>query len=217
MKYMTLLAIVLMAFAIPGINVYHHLEIPVLNKYRIVSHSSFFMLNKTYDITLEDQVRSNIWYEDVIKVLREAQVGDTITFHLAGFGGQEDSMFLLINNIKASKAKVIMSVEAPVYSAYAYIATSGDELIMYPYTFLMFHFSSILNTDCTQVIGTDRGVSNIEHCQALKDKDVGLGIDLVNSNVVLTSIEKTSILSGHDVYLYKSEVESRYTGLTETK
>src|SRR6185437_10265061 len=203
-------AVVLLALGIPGINVYHHVELPTINKYRIESNYQIVpLLSKHYDIVLEDVVRGNIWYEDVGKVLRDANYGDTITFHLAGFGGQEDSMYLLINQIHGTKAEVTMSVEAPVYSAYAYLATSGDKLVMYPYTWLMFHFSSVLNTDCTTATGTDRGVSNVEHCNAFKNTVVAMGNVLVNSNKVLTAQEKERIKTGHDVYLPSNEVMLR--------
>jgi hypothetical protein len=203
-------AVLLVAFGIPGVNIYHHVELPTLNKYRIISHYTYSPLfSKHWDITLEDEIRNAALYSDISKVLREANYGDTITFHLAGYGGAEQTTYLLINQIHGSKAEVTMSVEAPVYSAHAYLAVSGDKLVIYPYTWLMFHFSSILNDDCSKKDGADRRVSNKEHCQAFKDADIDLGNKLIDSTDILTFSEKQSIKTGHDVYLEGKEVMKR--------
>lgn len=215
MKYLAPFAgimVLLLALGIPGVNVYHHLELPTLNKYRIVmtrTPSLSHLFAKHIDITLEDQIRSNIWYEDVMKALREAKEGDTVTFHLSGYGGEIDSMYLLINGVRASKAIVTMSVEGSVYSADAELATAGDYLVMGKYTWLMFHSSTILNVDCSQQKGTDRGVSNVEHCQAFKDASLKEDAEFARNNPILTDTEKASIASGHDVYLSSDEVLRR--------
>ena len=218
MKKIVAVGIVALILGIPGINIFHHVELPTLNKYRIVSahniDSTYPFLHKHTDITLEDEVKSNIWYEDVSKVLRDAKEGDTITFHLMGYGGREDSLYMLINQIKNSKAIITMSVEAPVYSAHAYLAVAGDKLVMAPYTWLMFHFSSVLDVDCSKAKGLDRGVSKEEKCKQFKQVDVDLGIKMISTIDLLTAEEKSSIITGHDVYL-TSDVVSQRQGETK--
>jgi len=41
-----------------------------------------------------------ILYFNIIQVLRNAKEGDTITFHLAGYGGDVQTTILIINNLK---------------------------------------------------------------------------------------------------------------------
>lgn len=218
MKIVLGIAILLLALGVPGVNIYHHLELPSLNKYRIVesntynlpSLSSLGYMSHHYDITLEDQVVNSYWYEDVSKVLREAKNGDTVTFYLYGYGGREDTMYLLINQIHASKATVTMSVEAPVYSALAYLSVSGDKLEMKPYTWLMFHFSSVLNEDCNVADGQDRGVSNVEHCFAFYNTDVELGKRLLKNLGIFSDTEIQRLETGHDLYLLPEDAMTRY-------
>lgn len=223
MKRIHVLAIAVVAWvlSIPGINLYHHLTLPEIDKYRIINKyelsTTIPFVHKHTDITLQDEIGNSEFFHDVVAVLRNASYGDTITFHLIGWGGQEDTMFFLINNVRASKAYVTMSVEAPVYSAHAYLAVSGDELVMAPYTYLMFHFSSVLNMDCDSKEGTDRGVSNIEHCNAFKTTDVDTGIKLLQSISLLTLWEKVRILTGHDVYITSDEYQRRIGQSTSTK
>jgi len=120
---------------------------------------------------------------------------------LSGYGGEGFTMFQLINDIKKSKAYTVMIVEAPVFSAHAYLATSGRELIMLPYSFLMFHTMSGYGKDCTLEEGTDRTVSNVEHCQALMDTMNNLDNSFISDTPILTAEEKVQIMTGHDVYI----------------
>jgi len=208
-----LVGLFFLALSIPGINIYHHIELPVLDKYRVVTSEHFSLkfpfLVKRYDITLETEVFSPNVYKDVAKALRDAGPGDTVVFHLSGFGGREDEMFTLINQVKNSKAPVIMSVEGPVYSAYAYLALSGNKLEMSPYTFLMFHFSSVLNMDCSKATGVDRGTPNQLHCEEFFKHDVGVGVKLLRDTPFLTVEEKAKIGHGYDVYLTPEDMKNR--------
>lgn len=168
-----------------------------------------FMHTKT-DIRLEEEIyASNINYDDVLEVLQTAKRGDVVEFHLAGYGGDVQTAMYLIGNIKITKAYTIMSVEAPVYSAHAYIASQGDELRMAPYSYMMFHSSSVLDMDCSTAVGTDRGVPNTVHCAAFKENSVAQNIELLQNINILTTEEKVTIMEGYDVYLTKSEVDSR--------
>lgn len=213
MKYVLAIGLLLLALSVPGVNIYHHVVLPSLNDDKIEEsykvNLEFPFIHKHYDITLNDTIYGTDWYKNIGSVLRSANYGDTVTFHLAGYGGDEATLLLLINQVHMSKAYTTMSVESQVYSAHAYLAVSGDKLVMAPYTWLMFHFSSILSEDCSTKLGKDRGVSNVEHCQALKDTDIVLGKRLVESISILTSCEKERIEGGHDVYLISDEVMKR--------
>lgn len=209
----------LLALNIPGINIHHHLELPVLDKDRVVVSTQFTftgIVSTKTDIRLEQEVWTPSLYKHISRVLDEAKTGDKIVFHLSGFGGREDTMFQLLNNIKSSKANVVMEVEAPVYSAYAYLAANGPTLIMKPYTFLMFHFSSILAADCSKEVGLDRGISKQFKCEQFKAVDIALGTRMLNNTPILTQAEKQQILNGGDVYLTSEVVNARQGGQNDS-
>jgi ATP-dependent protease ClpP protease subunit len=190
-------------------NIVHHEVLPqVLAEQQIITIKRGLFTDRV-DIRLPSEIKGHESVRAVIKVLQEATTGDVIVFHLAGFGGEVETVFDLINNVHASKAHVIMSVEAPVYSGHAYLAVNGDELIMLPYSSLMFHTSSALGTDCTLETGTDRTVSNVEHCQSYLNNHFYLINKAIILAPVLTPLEKGQIISGHDVYITADEYNKR--------
>ena len=206
----------------PGINVYHHLELPSIDQYKYTITSNYRVgltgLHKQTDIRLSGEIKDPGYYETIANVLEQAQQGDTVIFHLAGPGGDVDGCYYLINAIKSSKANVIMSVEAPAYSADAYLAvngTSNQALIMAPYSYLMFHFSSVLNLDCSTAGGTDRGTPNNAHCEAFKDISVSTTVTFLENVDLLTAKEKSDIFTGHDVYLSAEQVKERQQQLAK--
>lgn len=209
--------IVVLLLGIAGINVYHHLDLPKLNKYRIESHyvlnGTPMFLHSRYDIILEDTIYNQIYYDDVISTLQQAHKGDTVVFHLSGYGGDAQTEEFIADNIKNTKAHTVMSVEAPCYSAHAYLALVGNEIKMAPYSFLMLHFSTILNLDCSKQTGLDRGVSNVEHCNALKDNVVYVNTKELQEMPLLTNDERTKLYTGHDVYLQAETVNQRLHAL----
>lgn len=211
MKYILASAAVIGSVLISGmvdINIEHHLNLPELNKTNITKHTGIF--NNKYDIYLTDQIKGMGHYPDVIKTLENAKKGDTVIFHLAGYGGAVDGLINIQSAITFSKANVVMQVEGPVYSGHAYLAlTPGTTLIMAPHTFLMLHFSSILNEDCNAEKGIDRGVSNVEHCQVLKNVLINQNIEILSKISILTTEDIISLSQGHDLYLTKEEVEKR--------
>lgn len=213
MKYVAILMLCALVLGLPTINFQHHLNLPDLDKNKItvveIVNFDYPYLHKIIDIRLKSEIKGEDTQRDVYKILAEAQTGDTITFHLAGYGGDGFTMFELINNIKASKAIVSMIVEAPVFSAHAYLATAGQFLTMEPYSFLMFHTLSSYGTDCSKETGTDRTVSNVEHCQALQDTLNNISIKLIANTPILTLDEKLRILTGHDVYITADQYNER--------
>lgn len=197
-----------------NVNVQHNLHVPPeLNFSVISSHREFSYKNFPYtthiDINLRKEIKDTNSVLHIVQVLQNAKDGDVVVFHLAGFGGEVDSVILIANNIKLSKAFVIMSVEAPVYSGHAYLALLGDAFRMSPGSFLMFHESSVVDVDCTKQEGYDRGISNITHCDDMKEANVRIGEELLKSIKLLTPSDITMILNGNDLYLFPADVEAR--------
>lgn len=177
---------------------------------KIVIDSSVTALNQGItDIWFENEIDSVANIVPILKILDNATKNDIIRFHLAGIGGTVETVFDLINHIRSSDAKVLMIVEAPVYSAHAYLAVSSGLLIMKPLSSLMFHQSSAMNIDCTKETGTDRSISAIESCQNYKTNDLKLMHELIESESILTQKEKNAIETGHEVYITATEYNQR--------
>lgn len=187
------------------VNINHFMHIPLFDDQTVIVREHFSLLHmgeiRQVDVRLDDTINGTDTIKSVLKVLQEADSNTTITFHLAGYGGDVQSLYDLINNIQTTKATVIGIVEAPVHSAHAYLALAMPKLIIAKYSYLMLHSSTILNMDCSSELGTDRGVSNVEHCNAFKTANVALMIQLINDTPLLSNAEREELLSGHDVYI----------------
>lgn len=191
------------------INLQHHAHLPTefSNKSTIEVTTprgifdNWFNTHRVIHIRTSSEFKGTDTVKDIAKILQEADSNDIVIFHIVGVGGQVDTVMYLINNIKASKAKVIMSVEGPSYSGHAYLATVGDELIMMTNSYLMFHTSSGYGTDCSKATGYDRTVPNTEHCQDFMDNHLYLANKMIDGIKILTPYEKERIKTGHDVYI----------------
>jgi ATP-dependent protease ClpP protease subunit len=197
------------------VNMVHHEVLPqVFAEQQIVTinpREGLYRLvgAKIIDIRIKSIIEEQDTVRAIVKALQEASRFDVVKFHIAGVGGEVDTVLNLINNVKATKAHVIMIVEAPSYSGHAYLALFGDELIMRPYSSLMFHTSSLYGYDCSQETGIDRTVLNSEHCQALYDAHIYLMNELIKSAPYLTLEQKISIMTGHDVFIQSDEFNKR--------
>ncbi len=167
---------------------------------------------KTYEVQLDEEIGDPKSVRKTVDIFRNSKKGDIINVHISGPGGQVDTTFLLINAIRASKAHVRMIVEAPSYSGDAYIATQGSELIMMPYSYLMFHTSSGYGYDCSLDTGVDRTVSNKEHCESFMKMHLYEIEKLIESVSILLMEEKISLKYGHDVYISADEYNNRLKG-----
>ena len=145
---------------------------------------------KTYDILMDTEIGDPNTVRTELGILRDAQKGDVINIHISGPGGQVDTVFLLINAVKASKAYVRMIVEAPSYSGDAYLATVGNELVMRPYS----------------------TVPNSEHCQAFMKTHLGEVEKFLDNVPFLLEDEKAAIKTGHDIYITSEELNNRKAG-----
>lgn len=220
MKYLSnVFAVVILAFVLMSdkvnINLNHHLMLPDIAKTQaIYSHFHWNFTQGTFtttDIYLSDEIKSVINYESIAELLDAAKKGDVVIFHLAGYGGDGNTMRFLINHIKATKALTIASVEAPIYSAHAYIAINTNKLIMAPSTFLMFHSLSTHNFDCSIYQGeTDRGQDQVTKCKQMLDAEDESVSYLIDRAWVLTADEKARIKDGYDVYVSYEQMKTRF-------
>lgn len=230
MKYVAALAIILLAFAVPGINFYHHVEFPNLVKDKITTERfadwAHVRVGTKTTIRLGTEIKAPEHYKDVERVLQEAQIGDEVVFHLSGYGGEMITETELTANVRMSKAFVTMVVDAPVYSAHAYLAVSGDRLVMAKYSFLMFHMAAIAvndeetmisQVDCTSLTGVDRGVPNSEHCMALKRAMMISENAALEDIKLLTRAEKDRLYTGNDVYLFPDDIKMRQLNISRNQ
>lgn len=169
----------------------------------------------TINIRLETEITEPEFYKDIDQVLQETYSGDVINIHLSGYGGRVDSTLELIYNIQKSHAIVNMIVEAPVYSADAYLAVSGDTLTMNPNSVLMFHAPAnsdgLMSSqiDCSTAEGFDRGHPQSEQCEADKAAQVKVDSNFIYSLPYLTTQEKYKILQGYEIYLFPTDITTR--------
>lgn len=190
-------------------------QVVTQTRHLTVDHMFWFHIQTVTDLRLRNSIGSTNSVRYMIKILQEAREGDIINFHIAGYGGEVETVTDLINAIKQTKAHTVMIVEAPSYSGHAYIALFGNELIMRPYSFLMYHTSSALGEDCSTKTGTDRGVSNVEHCEAALKYHMIIVNKVIGDMPVLTAEEKESMQSGHDVYITADDFYSRTNVVTD--
>lgn len=105
----------------------------------VISCHSRLIFFKACNFYLPDVVEDYSVYLPIIQKLSEAGLGDVMTFHLSGYGGDAQTLISLANEMRHSPAHIVIIVTAPVYSAHAFLALMGDELHVYSGVFFMFH------------------------------------------------------------------------------
>lgn len=224
----TIAAVVMVSGKI-DINFHHNLSLPpeLSNPNQAVTSYNLLTMSRTTHIYFRDSVDNHRQIQDVIQLLNQASKNTTIIIHLAGYGGNVESYEYLSNSIKSTKATVVMSVDAPVYSGHAYLALSGHKLVIAPYTYLMFHASSAMDIDCNKKNyglsksklntlslskninydpnGLDRGVSQKTKCIQYKQATLYNSEKMLNELPYLTQEEKTYIVNGGDVYIQSDD------------
>lgn len=78
-------------------------------------------------------------YHKLFDVLEDAESSDLISVQLASPGGDCETLVRLVNAFRTCPAKVSMHVIGVCKSAAAILALCGDNLYVYPNTYLMFH------------------------------------------------------------------------------
>lgn len=82
------------------------------------------------------------YYTELFHTLRSADESDVIALHLNTSGGDFDTGLQLINNMMASRARVVTVLEARGFSMGAFIFLAGDELVVHDNCQLLFHIYS---------------------------------------------------------------------------
>ena len=199
-----------------GINVLLHPDLSkVISTEKIYCHGIIY---NTCSVRLTTSISKQEDYQEILQLLSDAKHGDQITFYLAGNGGSVDTTIQLYNAIKNTNAHVTMVLEGSVYSAHAYIALMGQELIVGDYIIFMLHRSSgygHAQETCAQNKGqTDRTQDLEKKCMeyqkafAYQDESIVRGL----LSKILTPAEIKKVLEGFDVLLTGAEVKSRLAG-----
>lgn len=163
--------------------------------------------NKVQSFNIESQINTAEESRSLINALQTADKGDVIIIHLAGYGGDGETMMVLVSAIRASSAMTIAVVEAPVYSAHAYIALACDKVLMQPYTTLMLHNGSNNNINCDEFVGLkDRGHDESVKCKQMQAAVNYMVTGLLNTFTLITPEERSLVENGYDLYLTSDEV-----------
>jgi ATP-dependent protease ClpP protease subunit len=139
------------------------------------------------------------YYTELFYTLRSAAETDLVYIHLNSSGGDFNTGLQIINNVRASHARVVTILEARAYSMAALIFLSGDELVVHDNCQLMFHIYS----------GIFAGKGNEHQAEVAA---VGNWFEKVMSRLCspfLSETEITSILKGADVWMDSDEIQRR--------
>ncbi|NTV70500.1 MAG: Clp protease ClpP [Azonexaceae bacterium] len=139
------------------------------------------------------------YYTELFYTLRSAAETDLVYIHLNSSGGDFNTGLQIINNVRASNARVVTILEARAYSMAALIFLSGDELVVHDNCQLMFHIYS----------GIFAGKGNEQQAEVLA---VGNWFAKVMSRLCspfLTETEIANILKGSDLWMDSDEIHRR--------
>ena len=139
------------------------------------------------------------YYTELFYTLRSAAETDLVYIHLNSSGGDFNTGLQIINNVRASNARVVTILEARAYSMAALIFLSGDELVVHDNCQLMFHIYS----------GIFAGKGNEQQAEVLA---VGNWFEKVMSRLCspfLTEAEIANILKGADLWMDSDEIRRR--------
>lgn len=154
--------------------------------------------NETH-VYLTDVIEVAPNYNELCFKLDTASPAEIFHIHINTPGGIIDAALMLIHSIKNSKAVVIGHLSGTVASAGTIIALACDELSVAPHTAFMIHNYS----------GGVFGKGNeLKAHQEFVDKNLN---DAFRSfyEGFLTPKEMQSVIDGKDLWMNKSEVESR--------
>ncbi|MCP9758199.1 Clp protease ClpP [Aquitalea sp. S1-19] len=144
-------------------------------------------------------------YSEMFYALRTATENDVIFLHLNTPGGDFDTGLQIINNLLATRARVVTILEARAYSMGALLFLVGDELIVHDNCQLMFHnYTSALI-----------GKGNEQQAQVFA---IGKWFEKVMQNICkpfLTVSELSRILRGEDIWMESDEIRRRLNRMNQ--
>lgn len=147
-------------------------------------------------------------YIEVMELLRNAKLGDTITFKITSPGGFVSTMLMLADGIATSNAHTVANIQGGAYSAAAYISLAADEIQMAEGSVIMFHDTQVQIRGERSKIVTDLVASG---------KQIEEFLRKYNTQGVLTEGEIVGLFKGQDVFLTKEEVDARIKANKEKK
>ncbi len=139
------------------------------------------------------------YYSELFYTLRTANETDLIYLHLNSPGGDFNTGLQIMNNIRASSARVVTILEARAYSMAALIFLCGDELIVHDNCQLMFHIYS----------GSFAGKGNEQQAEVIA---ISSWFEKVMTRICtpfLSESEIGKILKGSDVWMDSDDIRHR--------
>lgn len=178
-----------------------------------------FRAGQKCDVYLGNKIEEDITgYVPFLQLLRTSTTNDTIRVHLSGKGGVMSTTRVIISAIRASKAKVITVAMGPVQSAHAYIAISGNHIVIRDLSYFMFHRGSLYGKN-EQICGTlkgetDRTLSSYGKCKYTINKLNEFDEKFVRGILknVLTKEEIEAIVKGKDILFAADEMKKKLKG-----
>lgn len=84
-------------------------------------------------------------YIDFFRALRDARPTDEVIVHINCYGGEAATAFQIIDNMRASQATILVSIEGACCSAATFVALAGDSWDVMPHSYFMCHaYSTVL-------------------------------------------------------------------------
>jgi ATP-dependent protease ClpP protease subunit len=156
--------------------------------------------NHHTDAYLTDGIDEPANYNELCHILRTSLKGDTITLHLNTPGGMVDSAFMIVDAIKAAKAKVTAYLTGTVASAGTIITLACDRVEAADHTSFMIHNYS------AGMVGKGH---EMKARQEFMDTSLNAAFKEFYSGF-LTDKEMEDIIDGKDMWMGKSEVLERW-------
>ncbi len=159
-------------------------------------------------------------YPELIRGLTSGNRHTTIDLHIFGPGGLMSTARLLNNLIALDGPKVRIFVDDNIDSADTLLAFAGDELIIAPRVYFMFHRPVWTNGDgieltanslCASMTGRkDRGQDAYQKCIDMYNYTGGSSDNLTSQALRwLTADELKRYKDGYNVYVWGEEIQRR--------
>lgn len=158
---------------------------------------------KIHHVYLTESITCSEKYAELLNQLRLASVHDQFRFYLNNFGGYLHTGIQIINAINECEAKVVMVVDAPIYSMASLLALCGNEIIINDNSFLMFHDYS----------GGTVGKGNELFTKAINDREYTAKLFTYCAYPFLSFEEINNICEGKDLYVSAEDARKRFKKL----